>query len=72
MVDDDFEIHYCVKCRMSLTDDFHVMGFARTEEHKNGLVEHMKKTWRYVDVSGYRAHKYVEPKLKTRRKKNAG
>lgn len=70
MIDAEFEIRYCVKCRMSLTDNLQVAGFARTEEHLKALVEDAKRVWKYVDVSGYRAHKYIEPKLKTRRKKN--
>lgn len=57
MIDDSFEIHYCVRCRMSVTDDFMVVGYARTEEHLQEMLETMRKTWRYVTYDGYRSRK---------------
>lgn len=69
MIDNNFETHYSVKCRMSVGDCYHVCGYARTEEHLKELVEHLKKSWRYVEYSSYRARKWNEQPKATRRKK---
>ena len=69
MIDKDFETHYSVKCRMSVGDCYYVCGWARDEEHLKELVEHLKKTWRYVEYNSYRARAYVEPPSKRKIKK---
>lgn len=69
MIDNDFETHYSVKCRMSVGDYYHVCGYARTEEHLKELIEHLKKTWRYVEYSCYRARVCAEQPSKRKAKK---
>jgi|AGFT01.1.fsa_nt_gi hypothetical protein len=70
MRDIEYETHYSVKCRMSVSDSYHVCGYARTEEHLKELIEHLKKTWRYVEYNCYRARKFVEqPQTKRKVKK---
>lgn len=70
MRDIEYETHYSVKCRMSVGDYYHVCGYAKTEEHLKELVEHLKKTWRYVEYSAYRTRKFAEqPQTKRKVKK---
>ncbi|AFH20964.1 hypothetical protein CL97_gp080 [Cronobacter phage CR9] len=69
MLDKDLETHYSVKCRMSLGDSYHVCGYARDEENLKELMEHLKKTWRYVEYTAYKAKAYVEPPSKRKVKK---
>lgn len=66
MSDVKFETHYTVKCRMSVGDCYYVCGWARDEENLKELVEHLKKTWRYVEYSGYRA-RVCEPQPSKRK-----
>lgn len=60
---------YQVKVRMSVDEAYYVRGYARTEEHLKELVEHLKKTWRYVDVYPYEARVITPEAQKSRRKK---
>lgn len=69
MIDNNFETHYSVKCRMSVSDNYFVCGYARTEEHLKELIEHLKKTWRYVEYNSYRARPYVEQPTKRKTRK---
>lgn len=69
MLDTESELHYSVKCRMSVSDSYHVCGYARTEEHLKELIEHLKKTWRYVEYNTYRARKWAEPQQSKRKVK---
>lgn len=69
MIDSTFEIHYCVRCRMSITDDFDVVAYAKTEEQLKECLEHLKKTWRYVIYDCYRARKITEISSKRKTKK---
>lgn len=66
MLDKNFETHYSVKCRMSVGDCYYVCGWARDEENLKELVEHLKKTWRYVEYNAYRA-RVCEPKPSNRK-----
>ena len=65
-----FETHYSVKCRMSNTDNYHVCGWAVDEENLKDLVDHLKKTWRYVEYNSYRSRVCeVKPEPSKRKKK---
>ncbi|QYC52575.1 hypothetical protein [Salmonella phage SSBI34] len=57
-----------VKCQMSVGDPALTQGWASDEENLKTLVEHLKKTWRYVTPHSYQA-RVVEPKVESKRKK---
>lgn len=53
---------------MSVTDDFMVMAYTKTEEQLRETLESMRKTWRYVTYDCYRARKTTE--IPSKRKLN--
>lgn len=66
----EYETHYQIKCRMSVGENYHVRGYARTKDDLDELLEHLKKTWRYVEVYPYLSRVYIETKDKPKRKVN--
>lgn len=64
------ETRWYLKCQMSVDEIPHVCGWAKDEENMRELLDHYKKTWRYVTPIAYEAKICnVKPEKKERKSK---